>query len=107
MRLLVPIVFFAFPLAATAQSSPVQVPTYISALDGYRFWSQESVAPAWRQVNDEVGQLQGHAGHLQRRPAATTSPSVVPAATRPPLAPPAAAPAPASGHAGHHGGMQK
>lgn len=50
---------------ATA-GQPIQ---YRSAFDGYRPWSAQPPRN-WREVNDEVGRLGGHAGHLRSSPAA-------------------------------------
>ena len=69
--------------AAGAQTPPkpsrdaaVAAPTYRSAFEGYRPYAEETLAP-WREVNDTVGRVGGHAGVLR---AEDTSPPPQPAA---------------------------
>jgi len=40
---------------------------YRSAMDGYQSWTRASAPLPWRQANDAMGQLEGHAGHLAPR----------------------------------------
>lgn len=76
--------------SASAQSaSTTPLIDYRSAFDGYRPWSTEPLRD-WREVNDEVGRLGGHAGHLRG--------SLAPAIARPSdgRSPPAPAAAPST-----------
>jgi hypothetical protein len=41
------------------------VPPYRSVLDGYGRYRADEPLRDWREVNDEVGRLGGHGGHLQ------------------------------------------
>lgn len=65
------------PLAATAQqNTPAPEPTdprvtvppqrYVSVFDDYQPLAAEQETPSevWREVNQEVGKLGGHVGHL-------------------------------------------
>jgi len=84
--------------AAPAQSRPgpddpraaAPPPAHASAYEGYRPFREEEMAP-WREVNDEVGRLGGHSGHMK----AATPP---PAEHRP--APSAPQPEPRAGATG-------
>jgi hypothetical protein len=89
-------------IAAAGAQTPVQPPanrgaapppTYQSAYEGYRPYVEEPLAP-WREVNDTVERVGGHAGVLRDE-----------ARTPPPSAPPATLPATApkgAGHDAHH-----
>lgn len=73
-------VLVLWPVAAAAQLKPVQpestvhlsgqhLPvdgTYSSAFAGYQRFSEDDTTPdtRWRVLNDEVGRLRGHAGHM-------------------------------------------
>ncbi|HEU0203369.1 MAG TPA: hypothetical protein VFR86_23420 [Burkholderiaceae bacterium] len=48
-------------------------PIYRSAFDNYRAWRAEEPSADWRQANEAMGQLGGHAGHLRGAPTATPS----------------------------------
>ncbi len=53
------------PAVKTAPAAPAPA----SAFAGYRRYEEEAPLP-WREVNDEVGRLQGHMGHMgHRKPA--------------------------------------
>lgn len=45
------------------------VPSFRSALDGYRRYQADEPLRAWRELNDEVGTVGGHAGALGAEPA--------------------------------------
>ena len=54
------------PADPSARSSR---PVYESAFSGYRPWAEPKLA-RWREVNDEVGRIGGHVGHVgQAKPA--------------------------------------
>ena len=57
-----------FPLTARAQSSPQQDATasqpYRSAFEGYRPFNEAKVGN-WRELNDEVSRVGGHAGAMK------------------------------------------
>jgi len=59
-------------------------PARASAYEGYRPFREEEIAP-WREVNEEVGRLGGHSGHVGKddmgKDAAHTAP---PPAAQPP-----------------------
>lgn len=83
--------------AAVAQSAPQReraaapALTYQSAFEGYRPYVEEPLAP-WREVNDTVERVGGHAGVLRAEErTAATPPAAAPAA--PPREP---------GHDAHH-----
>lgn len=40
-------------------------PLYRSAFEQYRSWGAAETAHSWRQVNEEMGRLEGHGGHLR------------------------------------------
>jgi hypothetical protein len=91
--------FLAAVLAAAGASAWAQAGSsgppidYRSAFAGYRAWSAQPLRD-WREVNDEVERLGGHAGHLRASPdAAVAKPSTPPATGQP---------VQQSGH-GHHG----
>ena len=56
------------PLAATAEralsSAGAKPPPYASALDGFRPWREPALV-SWREANDEVARIGGHAGYLR------------------------------------------
>ncbi|WP_132260305.1 hypothetical protein [Paucimonas lemoignei] len=83
----------ALPLAASAQNtaqgashqrSPLDAsttasgPAYVSAFRNYQVASDEETTPdkVWRNANDAVGKLGGHAGHIQGN--ADTAPATQP-----------------------------
>ena len=75
----------AQPDPADAKTS-VPARPYESAFKDYRPYADAEVV-RWREINEEMGRLGGHVGHLPKSPDATTKP---------------AAKAPAhSGHGGH------
>lgn len=55
----------SFRLDAHDPASSLQ---YESALSGYRTFHDEGATPdqVWRQANDDMGMLGGHAGHLSQ-----------------------------------------
>lgn len=55
--------------ASGEPSARLAIPAYRSALDGFRPYRADEPLRDWREVNDEVGRLGGHIGHLrgQRR----------------------------------------
>lgn len=88
--------------AAAGAQTPAQPPadrgaapplTYRSAYESYRPYAEEPLAP-WREVNDTVERVGGHAGVL--REAARATPPPAPTGT-----PPAGAPN-GAGHDAHH-----
>lgn len=70
-------------------------PSYESAFADYRPYREEPAA-SWRQVNDEVARVGGHAGVLKAEPAPGAAPARDPSTVSP------ATPAPARS-GGHHG----
>jgi hypothetical protein len=80
----------------------VAEPTYASSFAGYRRYESPQIAP-WRELNDEMERLGGHAGHIKDdvSPLDTPKPDVQlgepPRAVPPAPAPSAPKPA-ASGH---------
>jgi hypothetical protein len=90
-------VALALAAPAGAQSRPrpddpaVKTPprTQASAYEGYRPFREEDVAP-WREVNDEVGRLGGHSGHVGKD--AAVSPAVPPQTSAPARPAPSAHP---------------
>lgn len=89
-------VMTAASATAAAQGSSAPAPTieYRSAFEGYRGWSTQPPRD-WRQVNDEVERLGGHAGHLRASPGASDRGQ--------PASPAAKAAAPMPQSQGHHG----
>jgi len=74
MESVIKLIVLVFALAAipglvpAAEPSPSEksappVRAYVSAFDGYRPLIDEPMRP-WRDVNDEVGRLGGHIGHI-------------------------------------------
>jgi hypothetical protein len=64
------------PHDPASPSAPVRKPTYVSAFEAYRPLAEPKPAP-WREVNEEVRRLGGHAGHVKpaaKPPAATPVP---------------------------------
>ncbi len=55
--------------ASTDAAVPAPVPAFESVLESFRPFRADEPMRDWREVNDEVGGLGGHVGHL--RPAAT------------------------------------
>lgn len=56
------------PAQSAEKPAVAAPPMYRSAFDNYRTWRAEEAAADWRQANDEMGQLGGHAGHLRGAP---------------------------------------
>lgn len=68
-------------VAQTAQRDPADpkqgalaVPSHAPVFRDYRPYADPEVG-RWRQVNDEVGRLGGHLGHLPRKPDAAHKPA--------------------------------
>ena len=83
IRVLAAVAALALATTASAQSRPrpddpavkTPPPAQASAFEGYRRFRDEQMMP-WREVNDEVGRLGGHMGHVQDEAApATPAPS--------------------------------
>jgi hypothetical protein len=70
------------PTDATAAVPPAR---YDSAFDGYVAF-QDREPGAWRERNEEMGRVGGHAGHL-KGPANTLPPSVPPRTSTEPTTP--------------------
>jgi hypothetical protein len=96
---------------AADPDAKVPAAKYESALENYRPYREEKLAP-WRELNDEVGRVGGHVGMFRGgRPgdsgkAAPAKPSAgqpAGSARKEPAgqAPARSAPAPQGGHAGH------
>jgi hypothetical protein len=68
----------ARPQAAdlAARTAP---PPYASAFKDYRPYADPEIA-RWREVNDEVGRLRGHVGHVAPQPGAAGKPAAKPPA---------------------------
>jgi hypothetical protein len=82
------------PAQPSRERAAAPPPTYRSAYEGYRPYADEPLAP-WREVNEAVGHVGGHAGVLRAESGTTPSP---PAAA-------GAAPAPSAkeqSHDAHH-----
>jgi hypothetical protein len=79
----------ADPKTASAMREPV------SAYAGYRRFTEDLIAP-WREINDEVAGIGGHAGALKDAPASPSAPSASGA--------PGAGGASDRAHGGMHGG---
>jgi len=90
-------VALALAAPAGAQSRPrpddpavkTPAPAHASAYEGYRPFREEDVAP-WREVNDEVGRLGGHGGHVAKD--AAVSPAAQPQTSAPARPAPSAHP---------------
>jgi len=52
---------------------------YVSAFEGYRPYVDPEIA-RWREVNDEVGRLKGHVGHVSQQPDTVAKPAAKPPA---------------------------
>lgn len=63
----------AEPKAATA------APSYESAFKDYRPYADPDIG-RWREVNEEVGRLNGHVGHVPRQPGVAGKPAAKPPA---------------------------
>src|SRR5512132_3188322 len=67
-----------------ARSSPadaiasVPVRPYVSAFKDFRPYVDPEIA-RWREVNDEVGRLNGHMGHVPEAPRSAAKPAAKPA----------------------------
>jgi len=59
--------------------SAAPTPSYESAFKDYRPYVDPEIA-SWRQVNDEVGRLKGHVGHVPPQPASVAKPAAKPPA---------------------------
>lgn len=57
--------------AAPTAAAPETPPPFRSTLSDYRAYRADEPLRDWREVNDEVGGLRGHGGHLQPQPAET------------------------------------
>ena len=57
----------------------VPVRPYESAFKDYRPYVDPDIA-RWRDVNDEVGRLKGHMGHVPKQPGAAAKPGAKPPA---------------------------
>jgi hypothetical protein len=89
---------FAFALAGVGHAAdtqmigsrtpekPAATATYRSVFDSYRRFSDEPVAP-WRQVNDEVARVGGHAGALKSDRGSQPPASAAPANGTPSILP--------------------
>ncbi|MSQ49057.1 MAG: hypothetical protein EXR30_01570 [Betaproteobacteria bacterium] len=55
----------------------VPVRPYESAFKNYQPYVDPDIA-RWREVNDEVGRLNGHMGHLPRQPGSAAKPGAKP-----------------------------
>ena len=92
---LLPAAVSAQRAAETPQPRPVPSATgsmeparYESAFEGYRAWRDEPME-SWREVNDRVGRVGGHAGVLKSdvEPASRPAGTSQPAGTHPGVAP--------------------
>ncbi len=73
--------------SAQADGAAARTIEYRSTFEGYRGWSAQPLRN-WREVNDEVERLGGHAGHLRGDSAAPEQKSPTPPAqTQPPTMP--------------------
>ena len=54
--------------ADAADAIRLAIPPYRSALDAYRPYRADEPLRDWREVNEEIGRLGGHMGHLESRP---------------------------------------
>jgi len=77
---------FAVSVAAqTARPDPAEpkaaasAPSYDSVFRDYRPYVDPEIA-RWREVNQEVGRLNGHVGHVPRQPGVTGRPGAKPPA---------------------------
>lgn len=102
-RYIVPVTLIAIPAFAqegASSRSPVDatstgLPSYRSAFESYKPF-QPAQTPAWRQANDRVLSVGGHAGALREAPA-NPAPSETPSASpRPPVQS-----VPSGSHGGH------
>lgn len=53
--------------------------SYVSAFEGYRPYVDSEISQ-WRKVNDEVGRLKGHTGHVPPRSGGAAKPGAKPPA---------------------------
>lgn len=51
--------------ASAAETAPAPVPAFESVLESFRPFRADEPMRGWREVNDEVGGLGGHVGHLR------------------------------------------
>src|SRR5687768_11641106 len=65
------------PVAEPKAAAPL--PAYDSAFKDYRPYVDPEIA-RWRDVNQEVGRLNGHIGHVPAQPGAVAKPAVKPPA---------------------------
>ena len=96
IRVLAAVAALALATTASAQSRPrpddpavrTPPPASGSAFEGYRPFRDEEMT-LWREVNDEVGRLGGHSGHMtghvkdDAQPAAPQQPQSGPPAAEP------------------------
>jgi len=59
--------------------SAAPAPAYESAFKDYRPYVDPEIA-RWREVNEEVGRLNGHIGHVPRQPGVGAKPAAKPPA---------------------------
>jgi hypothetical protein len=85
------------PIAANspAPANAALLPPYDSAFDSYRPFREEATN-RWRELNEEVGRIGGHAGVLKAGPAQPAANATSPAAA------PSPSPRPTTEH-GRHG----
>ena len=58
----------------TEAAAPVPAVRYESAFSGYAPFREQEPG-AWREQNDEIGKVGGHAGHLKGRPDPSSNPT--------------------------------
>ena len=64
---------------ASDPKAAAPAPSYESAFKDYRPYVDPEIA-RWREVNQEVGQLNGHMGHVPKQPGVTGKPAAKPPA---------------------------
>ena len=64
---------------ASDPKAPAPAQRYESAFKDYRPYVDPDIA-RWREVNDEVGRLNGHVGHVPRQPGSASKPGAKPPA---------------------------
>jgi hypothetical protein len=69
----------ARPQAADPKAATASCP-YESAFKDYRPYADPEIA-RWREANEEVGRLNGHVGHVTKRPGVAAKPAAKPPAT--------------------------